>query len=236
MGKIQVSERIITNTYETLDEKINKKLSHRESELYIKDETVYKILNKMYRRSREKFLYVLDENEFENCINIKDLLYQGDKLIGCSTPFIKDFESLSEYLKNNNIDLKTKLEFMKRIRYVIESLLQDRLAYFDLHLDNIGISKGEIIFSDLDGVEDNPTRRFIDGTYYNMYLCYLSILLDEFIYTKYDPDKWWGRDYYLNQIIPVDEVNLSNIKDFCNDITQEKVDVLKENYLKLEKR
>ena len=69
-------------------------------------------------------------------------------------------------------------EFMKRIRYVIESLLQDRLAYFDLHLDNIGISKGEIIFSDLDGVEDNPTRRFIDGTYYNMYLCYLSILLD----------------------------------------------------------
>ena len=113
MSVLQVSERIIKENFQTLDDKDNIKLSHNESNLYYNNDLVYKIFKPMFRYEKEKNIYLLKNKVFPHANNIIDVLYQGDKLIGITYKYLDNFETMKTYM--NKLSLYEIKEVMDLI-------------------------------------------------------------------------------------------------------------------------
>lgn len=203
MGIIQTSEKLIRSKFLTLDEYQNKKLSHFESDLFINDDIVYKIFNQSYRLYRQSYLWILDNNKYSNCLNIENQLYQGDKLIGCTTEYQPSFKSMAEVLKSRKIDYYEAKQLLDIIINNINILASDKLIYIDSTIYNIGFNNDKLIMLDIDGVDYITNKvdyvNYLNAAYLNAYYVYFTLILEE----------------NLVEIIPSDFYdNVLNIKNF----------------------
>ncbi len=149
----QVSERIIKEKFMKLDE-LNHTIVHNESDLYYWNNIVYKILKQPYRNSRLQILYLLEQIQLPHANNIIDTLYQGDKLIGSTSMYLKDYKDIKEYM--HNLDLYEIKILISYILVFFKESLQHHLLFWDFTLKNMGISEKKFYILDIDSMELNP--------------------------------------------------------------------------------
>lgn len=150
----QVSERIIKEKYRKLED-LTPNIVHNESDLYYYNNIVYKILKQPYRNLRLPILYLLEQIKFSHANNIIDTLYQGDKLIGSTSLYLKDYEDIKEYM--HNLDLNEIKILMSYILAFFKETLQYNLLFWDITLKNMGISENKFYILDIDSMRLNPT-------------------------------------------------------------------------------
>ncbi len=179
MARLQVSEKVIKNKYVSLDKYLNKEVVAAESNLFYQDGKVYKIFKPIYRLSREKYLWMLEANHFNNAINIEDELYQGDKVIGCTTILDENFIPFADIFTKCSFDLKILKEYLKALLNLDQELFKYNLAYLDKHLNNIGLSNQNLKVLDLDGVWYNAPNSYKTAALRQSYHVFLALLLKE---------------------------------------------------------
>ena len=151
MSILQVSEKLIKEKFKTLDELENIKLNHNESNLFYNNDLIYKIFKPTFRLNKEKNLYLLKNKKFYHSNNIIDILYQGDKLIGVTYKYLKNFETMKTYM--NKLDLYEIKIIMQYLIYFYKETIQSNLIYWDNHLNNMGISNNNFYIIDIDSME-----------------------------------------------------------------------------------
>lgn len=154
MAITQVSERIIKEKYKKLEE-LNPNIIHNESDLYYFNDIVYKILRTPYRNLRLQIMYLLEKNNFSHANNIIDTLYQGDKLIGSTSIYLKDYEDINEYM--HKLDLYEIKILISYILTFFKETLKHNLLFWDITLKNMGISENKFYILDIDSMILNPS-------------------------------------------------------------------------------
>lgn len=151
MAIINIKEDYIKNNYNNLENIKNTKLHNMESNLYVNRKYIYKIIRKMLRKSKEANIKNIYNTKFPNSFNIIDILYDSNNFIGITYFYHNDFITLKSYM--NNLDLYEIKEIMKEFISFYEFVLSKNMLYWDIHLNNIGISNKKIYVCDLDSIE-----------------------------------------------------------------------------------
>ena len=170
----------------------------------------------------------MEKNNFSNCLNITDQLYQGDKFIGCVTIFDKDYKSFKDIVSKNTLDLYEANQILEVMLNVVNNLLEYNLAYMDSHIENIGLSNNNLLFTDLDGSWYKPYNSLINSSFLNIYFTYFSLLLGADFDAKRNHD---DKNVVLN-ILKATDYSLKAMKDLVNNLTTMQLDSIKEDYYK----
>ena len=216
----QVSEKIIANNYEKLDN-----IKHMESDLYLKDGLVYKIYNNVYRLDRYKYMHMLTDINFINACNVIDELFQGDKFIGITLPYLQNFKTLLTLL--NNLDLyETKIIFKSIIEFFNEALNKNFL-YWDIHLNNMGFSKDKFYIVDIDSMIYNYSKKDLSYAINNLLCLFYELCFKTHLRAEYDNYK--NIIFYLcdNEKFLNNELNLDDLKKIIDNTTQNFIDINK---------
>lgn len=148
MNKIITSEEELSK-YSTLNDTI-----HHESDIYIHDDVLYKILlygNRLTREATVQRLYYYDN---PSCVTPTGVIYTSDhQFLGFEMPYLREYVPSTRLIFNKSISYKDKLKIAKKIATSIERLSLDGMLFWDIHPDNNLISKdGNIKIVDMDGV------------------------------------------------------------------------------------
>lgn len=125
------------------------------SKLYFNKDLIHKVLNENLINLKQILEY-LDKLKLEELVEIKNLIYNNNNMIGYSIKRYKKYKSL-EKLKKRPFELK-KRDCFKLVE-TYSKLLKNNLYYKDFHLGNILLNKktSDIKICDLDSFD------FING-------------------------------------------------------------------------
>ena len=225
----QVSERIIKQNFICLDNVYKSSISHSESELYLDNDIVYKILKKDFRFDRYLYCYLLTLKHYSNSVNIIDELYQGDKFIGITTKYIKNYESLSKSMFK--LDLYEAKIIMENIINFYNETLKDDFLYWDNHLNNMGLSNNELYIMDIDSMKYKPSKVDINYALNGLLALFYEIIFKEHIRNNFDNYRdiifrISGSINYLNYNLDLDEIKLL-VSNTTQTTIDEKIKLLK---------
>ena len=221
----QVSERIIVDNYEKLDNMLEDQINHYESNLFYKDGIVYKIYNKIYRSERYKNMYMLTDKNFINACNVIDELFQGDKFIGITLPYLENFKTLYSLL--NNLDLyEIKIIFNSILEFFNETL-DNNFLYWDIHLCNMGFSNDKFYIVDIDSMKYNFNKNDLSYAINNLLCLFYELCFKTHIRKEYDNYKnivfyLCDNEKYLNN-----EMSLDDLKKIIDNTTQDFIEINK---------
>ena len=231
MSIIRISESYIKEHYDKLENIKKEKLHNMESNLYVNRKYVYKIIKRILRKSKESNIKDIYNTDFPNAINIVDLLYDNNNFIGITNHYFKDFTPLKIFM--DNLDLYEIKEIMKEFIYFYTYVLSKKMLYWDIHLNNIGISNGKVYVCDIDSIETKKIDDIdIKYTLNSIITLFYELYYKEPIRTNYDN--------YLELISDISEspkylfhdLTLKDVKDIIENST---IDYLEEKRLLLKK-
>lgn len=222
MAIINIKESYIKEHYIPLNNLKEEKLTNQESNLYVNRKYIYKIIKKKFRRDREKNISNIYENEFPNAINIVDLLYDNNKFIGVTNYYYKNLITLKNYM--NNLDLYEIKEIMEEFINFYQFALSKKMLYWDIHLNNIGVSDGKLFVCDIDSMDVNFNNNDIKFTFNSILTLFYELCYKETIRNNYDN--------YLEIISNISEsisflfhdMTLSEVEDIIMNTTQDYLD------------
>lgn len=220
MAIINIKESYIKENYIPLNNLKAEKLTNQESNLYVNRRYIYKIIKKKFRKDREKCIGKIYQIEFPNAINIVDLLYDNNKFIGVTNYYYKNLITLKNYM--NDLDLYEIKEIMEEFINFYQFALSKKMLYWDIHLNNIGVSDGKIYVCDIDSIE---TKRFDENDIRFSFNSILSLFY-ELCYKETIRNKY---DNYLEIISNISEslnflfhnMTLSEVEDIIMNTTQD---------------
>lgn len=184
MAVINIKESYIKDHYIPLNNLKEEKLTNQESNLYVNKKYIYKIIKKKFRSNREKNIINIYENEFPNAINIVDLLYDNNKFIGVTNYYYKNLITLKNYM--NNLDLYEIKEIMEEFINFYQFSLSKKMLYWDIHLNNIGISNDKLFVCDIDSMVTNFNNNDIKFTFNSILILFYELCYKETIRNNYD--------------------------------------------------
>lgn len=184
MAIINIKESYIKENYVPLNNLKKEKLNNQESNLYVNRKYVYKIIKKKFRTDREKNINNIYENQFPNAINIVDLLYDNNKFIGVTNYYYKNLITLKNYM--NDLDLYEIKEIMEEFINFYQFALSKKMLYWDIHLNNIGVSDGKLFVCDIDSMDTNFNNTDIKYTLNSILTLFYELCYKESIRNNYD--------------------------------------------------
>lgn len=224
MKIIQINEYKFTSEHKPL------KLSRNyESNIYVLDDKLYKILNLPYDildsenrfyskflKQREQAVIKLMELNPSGCCNPVAILRSKKYFLGCVYPYLKDYDELLS--KHYPIDVRMKL--CCKLNETFRKLWKLNIQYVDLSKNNVMTNKEDIKFVDMDSIVMNQfqayeeEKRFLVFTCQQLSLLSLSILLDLDI-DKLDLSNYYTLKSLLNTL---DNPYLQNILKWSLEI------------------
>ena len=218
----QVSERIINNSYINLDDLNKEPIYHHESTLFMNNNIIYKIYNKMFRYEKSKYMYLLTKLRFNNAANIIDELYQGDKFIGITMNYLNSFITLSNYM--NNLDLYEIKKIMNILIHFYKNTLDNNFLYWDNHLNNMGLSNNEFYILDIDSMIYNPSNKEIQYAYNNLLTLFYELVFKKHLRNDYDDYKSLIFNICENAKYLEYKLSLNDIENIINNTTETLID------------
>lgn len=223
MAIINIKESYIKENYVPLNDLKKEKLNNQESNLYVNRRYIYKVIKKKFRRDREKCIDKIYQIDFPNAINIVDLLYDNNKFIGVTNYYYKNLITLKNYM--NDLDLYEIKEIMEEFINFYQFALSKKMLYWDIHLNNIGVSDGKIYVCDIDSIE---TKRFDENDIRFSFNSILSLFY-ELCYKETIRNNY---DNYLEIISDISEsisflfhdMTLIEVEDIIMNTTQDYLD------------
>lgn len=176
MEKTAVIKEIRVNEKE-LEKPLNKKVNN-ESKLYLVESNIYKILNQNLRLSRKPVVEKLLLSKPNGICNPNGILIDEDNdFLGCSFPFLKDYENLDV----TKIPYELRIKYLKKINEAFRRLIDLNLYYHDTHFNNFMVKDDDIVLVDSDSailINDSEPRKQKKYLYYCCKnLCNLSLSL-----------------------------------------------------------
>lgn len=184
MAIINIKESYIKENYVPLNDLKKAKLNNQESNLYVNRKYVYKIIKKKFRTDREKNISNIYENQFPNAINIVDLLYDNNNFIGVTNYYYKNLITLKNYM--NDLDLYEIKEIMEEFINFYQFALSKKMLYWDIHLNNIGVSDGKLFVCDIDSMDTNFNNTDIRYTFNSILTLFYELCYKETIRNNHD--------------------------------------------------
>ena len=126
---------------------------NNESNIYIKDELLYKILLDEHRNlERLNNIKLLSSYSHPNCIFPKDIVYNkvNKYFIGLTIEYLKNYKTLSKSLEDNNLTFDKRKELAYKICKVQSFLEKENISFLDMHSNNIMVKDDDIKVIDLD--------------------------------------------------------------------------------------
>lgn len=199
---------------------------HNNSKLYYDKDVIHKIFfNK--ELEIETILEMVDKLKLDELIEVKNLIYKDDILVGYSVKNYKEYKSLRKF-KYRDFDLKKQDCYQLATGF--NNILNNKLTYIDFHLSNILLNKknNDIKICDLDGLILNTGKVSEEIGKKN-----LLILILTYLYNI-------NHDHIRNVIVGKPEIEKSFIstcykKTDINDIL-EIIDKIDYNEIKHEKK
>lgn len=167
--EIRVNEKELINP-------LNKKVNN-ESKLYLVESNIYKILNKNLRLSRKPVIEKLLLSQVNGICNPNSILIdENNEFLGCSFPFLEDYENLDV----TKIPYETRIKYLKKINETFRKLIDLNLYYYDTHFNNFMVKDDNIVLVDSDSailIENEPKKQKKYLYYCCKNLCNLSLSL-----------------------------------------------------------
>lgn len=239
MAKVDTTIEQIALRGVRLEDYLQKELQNSESELFLLNGELYKIIHGNLRKSKCLVMELLHDVQHDLPINLHDLLYENHKFFWYSMEFYQDYISLYELLKQD-ISLQERKAICLELIKIYEKLLQFHIVYFDWHSKNLlfqdnlkllDIDSGKIT---RDSSYDAKSRRYL------FMLC-LSVLIGKDFDFDFDFDfSNSERSELLEQLVNKEEVTLSQfipldfsfMKQEIESYTSTMIDCKKELVLK----
>ena len=184
MAIINIKESYIKENYVPLNDLKKDKLNNQESNLYVNRRYIYKVIKKKFRRDREKCIDKIYQIEFPNAINIIDLLYDNNKFIGVTNYYYKNLITLKNYM--NDLDLYEIKEIMEEFINFYRFAVSKKMLYWDIHLNNIGVSDGKLFVCDIDSMDTNFNNTDIKYTFNSILTLFYELCYKESIRNNHD--------------------------------------------------
>lgn len=222
MAIINIKESYIKENYVPLNDLKNEKLNNQESNLYVNRRYIYKIIKNKFRKDREKCIDKIYQIEFPNAINIVDLLYDNNKFIGVTNYYYKNLITLKNYM--NDLDLYEIKEIMKEFINFYRFAVSKKMLYWDIHLNNIGVSDGKLFVCDIDSMDTNFNNTDMKYTFNSILTLFYELCYKESIRNNHDN--------YLEIISDISEsisflfhdMTLIEVEDIIMNTTQDYLD------------
>ncbi len=222
MAIINIKESYIKEHYVPLNNLKKEKLTNQESNLYVNRKYIYKIIKKKFRSDREKCIDKIYQIEFPNAINIVDLLYDNNKFIGVTNYYYKNLITLKNYM--NDLDLYEIKEIMKEFINFYRFAVSKKMLYWDIHLNNIGVSDGKLFVCDIDSMDTNFNNTDMKYTFNSILTLFYELCYKESIRNNHDN--------YLEIISDISEsisflfhdMTLIEVEDIIMNTTQDYLD------------
>ena len=137
--------------------KLLKNVNHYESNIYLLNDLIYKVLFEENRNDmRKEAIITMSNLNDSNCLQALYMLTLDNKFCGCVLPYLRNYINLSNFLKHNQIDLQTRRDLCYFICDKLDVLENNNLLFNDIYLDNIMINPNntdniEYKLIDLDG-------------------------------------------------------------------------------------
>lgn len=194
MDKIIVNRNFINNL------KIHS--MNNNSNIFVKDDDLIKMpkiwednsnLKKIILGDMEKNIEVISNIEGNNYVLPKYSIYTSrvatPNYKGYGMDFFKDYQNLSEIIGKNEYSFKDRMDLCKTLCDAIIKLEKYKVAYWDLHSDNILIKDKNIKICDMDSIISAFVSGYIEykRTLMTSYK-YLSLLLLSILYGINDID------------------------------------------------
>ena len=125
---------------------------HEESEIYVLDNSLYKIYYPYFRTSqRKETVDKLNTLDNSNCvIPLYGINNQKNEFCGIVMNYLKDYYTLSYYLKHYSIKLEDRKKIVKLLAEILQYLDSMGICYYDIHSENFMINKDDLKVIDLD--------------------------------------------------------------------------------------
>lgn len=157
---------------------------HSESELYIKDNQLFKILLEGHRDEiKKRSIIKLSEFDNKECCIPNSLIYKTrvDNLFtGLAIDFLEYYSELQKEFYT--LPYKDRLIIAKKVALLFESFENKQFVYTDIHLRNILLSGSDIKLIDMDGgcfssiIGETRYKELLNHSYKRLSL-YMLILL-----------------------------------------------------------
>ena len=153
---------------------------HSESDLYVKSDTIYKIVK--YGILTSDMLDTITKLCEIKHKSLAEVLYpvtlNNNKIDGIAMRYYKDYMTLSKYIETSNMSLNERIALIKKLDKIFKSFKSINYTYFDIHTDNILINNSDIkIVDTTSGVfNDNNEKDRITMLNRMAYLYYLLLL------------------------------------------------------------
>lgn len=126
-----------------------------ESNIYINNDRIYKILDDDCRSiRREENIEKLSQYSHPNCVFPQNkLINLNGEFIGLEEEFLRGYKTLKKYLNNYDPIYKSRILLAYKICEIQRFLEESKISFIDLHTDNIMIKDNNIKIIDLDSAE-----------------------------------------------------------------------------------
>lgn len=226
MARIDTNkEQIISEGGIYLNDYLQQDLQNTESELFVLNGDLYKIIAGNLRKSKQAVMEFLHDRKPDLPIDIHDLLYEQNHFLGYSMEFYQEHTTLYEILKQD-ISLQERKTIALALIQLYEKMFQLHIIYYDWHSKNLlfhddfkllDVDSGKIT---QDTIYDAKARRYL------LMLC-LSVLLGK----DFDFDYHFSCVEVFEKLVDKEEAALSQFipMDFdfmrqeITDYTSEKV-------------
>ncbi len=219
------------NEYKFTTENKPLKLSRNyESNIYVLDGKLYKILNLPYDildsenrmhssclKKREKAIIKLMELNPSGCCNPIALLRSKKYFLGCVYPYLKDYnELLSE-----SYPIEVRIELCRKINETFRKLWKLNIQYVDLSANNIMTNGEDIKFVDMDSISMQQFETYEEEKRFLVFTCQQLSLLSLSVLLNLDIDKLDLSNYYnLKSLLNTfDNPYLENILKWALEIS-----------------
>lgn len=219
MAIINIKESYIKENYVPLNDLKKEKLNNQESNLYVNRRYIYKIIKKKFRKDREKCIDKIYQIEFPNAINIVDLLYDNNKFIGVTNYYYKNLITLKNYM--NDLDLYEIKEIMEEFINFYQFALSKKMLYWDIHLNNIGVSDGKLVVCDIDSMDTNFNNTDIKFTFNSILTLFYELCYKESIRNNHDNYLEIISDISKSISFLFHDMTFSEVEDIIMNTTQD---------------
>lgn len=129
-----------------------------ESELYVGNGILYKILHEDYRTERENLIPKLDKDDVIHFVKILKMIYSNasNQFLGITENYIDGSLTLADYALNSPYDYNARVNLCHQIIETYIDMLRKNYFFRDLHDGNVIIKDDKLTFVDIDGVIKDP--------------------------------------------------------------------------------
>ena len=154
---------------------------HVESEIYIDNDNLYKIIVPYFITGREKIVERLNKYNIEGTIvpqkkiimtNHKQEIFKGYVM-----HYYKEYINLKKLLDSNSLTIDQRITIVKKINEIYRRILEYGYVFTDCKLSNIIVNNTSTLFSDMDSIKPINSK-IMQKEKEKIFLTSLSLLLN----------------------------------------------------------